>query len=175
LTLAACLQCSTPIRQGARFCHTCGSPASPVSPISPGSGGGGTPPDLPPRYEVLRFLGRGGMGRVYLCRDADLDVEVALKVLPAEATEEEEALDQIRKEARAAARFRDCPGILSLYGFEQFRDTRYLVMEFAAGGSLYERLKREKSLTEAECRRIGAEVAEALDCAHRRSVIHRDI
>ncbi len=115
------------------------------------------------------------MGRVYLCRDADLDVEVALKVLPAEATEEEEALDQIRKEARAAARFRDCPGILSLYGFEQFRDTRYLVMEFAAGGSLYERLKREKSLTEAECRRIGAEVAEALDFAHRRSVIHRDI
>ncbi len=171
----ACPRCRTDLPTDARFCSACGSPASPASPLTPGTGGGGPPPDLPARYRIVRFLGRGGMGRVYLCHDGDLDVEVAVKVLPGEVASDEGALLQIRKEARASARFRECPGILSLYGFERHGETRYLVMEFAAGGSLHERLKREGRLPEAECRRLGAEVAEALAFAHEQRVIHRDV
>jgi serine/threonine-protein kinase len=115
------------------------------------------------------------MGRVFLCRDTRLEVDVAVKVLPPEVSSDEEALAQIEREARAAAKFRGCAGILSLLGFEQHGDTWFLVMEFAAGGSLYDRLKKEGRLSEEECRRIGAEVAEALDFAHKERVLHRDI
>ncbi|NUQ00428.1 MAG: serine/threonine protein kinase, partial [Armatimonadetes bacterium] len=123
----------------------------------------------------MKFLGRGGMGRVYLCRDTLLDVEVAVKVLPAELCHDEEALQQIAREARAAAKFRSCPGILSLYGIERHGETWYLLMEYAAGGSLHDRLKREGALPEEECRAVGAEVAEALAFAQDQGVLHRDI
>src|SRR5438552_1789379 len=83
--------------------------------------GGGPRPKLPYRYEVVRFLGLGGMGRVYLCRDTELNVEVAVKVLPAQVGADPKAVEQIRREARASAKFRGCPGILQLYGFEQCR------------------------------------------------------
>jgi formylglycine-generating enzyme required for sulfatase activity/serine/threonine protein kinase len=115
------------------------------------------------------------MGRVFLCRDTLLDVEVAVKVLPAEVTHDEEALAQIGREAKAAARFRDCAGILSLHGFEQHGETWYLVMEFAGGGSIHDRIKAEGALPEKEVRRLGAEVAEALAFAHERSILHRDV
>jgi formylglycine-generating enzyme required for sulfatase activity len=172
-----CGDCGTPIPGGARYCTACGTPASkPSHPSAPTTGSkGGAPPSLPQRYEVVRFLGRGGMGRVFLCHDSILDVDVAVKVLPAEVAHDEEALGQIGREAKAAAKFRDCPGILSLYGFEQFGETWFLVMEFAGGGSIHESLKKEGALPEAECRRLGAEVAEALAFAHERGVLHRDI
>ncbi len=170
-----CPKCQAALEGSARFCQACGSPASPISPLSPPGGtGGGTPP-LPARYQVVRFLGRGGMGRVYLCRDSILDVEVAVKVLPAEVTHDEEALAQIGREAKAAARFRDCAGILSLHGFEQHGETWYLVMEYAGGGSIHDRIKAEGTLPERECRRLGAEVAEALAFAHERNILHRDV
>jgi len=115
------------------------------------------------------------MGRVYHCRDTELDVEVAVKVLEPELAADEAALRRVRREARLAARLRDGPGILSLYSFERHGDSFYLVMEYAPGGSLETRLAREKRLAEKECRRIGAEVVEALGYAHARGVLHRDI
>jgi len=138
---------------------------------------GGVPasPGLPPRYEVQKFLGQGAMGRVYLCRDAELDVLVALKVLAPQYAEDPSSVEQVRAEARAVAKLRGCPSILSLYGFEQHEGTWYLVTEFAAGGALDQRLKRDGRIPEEECRRLGAEVAEALHFAHRGRVLHRDI
>ena len=138
-------------------------------------GGAPASPGLPPRYEVQKFLGQGAMGRVYLCRDAELDVLVAIKVLAPQYAEDPTSVEQVRTEARAVAKLRGCPTILSLYGFEQHEGTWYLVTEFAAGGALDQRLKREGRLAEEECRRLGAETAEALQYAHKSLVLHRDI
>jgi formylglycine-generating enzyme required for sulfatase activity len=115
------------------------------------------------------------MGRVYLCRDKRLDVEVAIKVLPVEFSHDQEALQQIAQEARASAKFREAPGILSLYGFHRHQDTWFLEMEYAGGGSLRDLLKEKGVLPEADVRRYGAEIAEALYFAHRKKVLHRDI
>jgi serine/threonine-protein kinase len=138
-------------------------------------GGAPASPGLPPRYEVQKFLGQGAMGRVYLCRDAELDVLVAIKVLAPQYAEDPTSVEQVRTEARAVAKLRGCPTILALYGFEQHEGTWYLITEYAAGGALDNLLKREGRLPEADCRRLGAETAEALHFAHRSLVLHRDI
>jgi len=170
-----CPRCTTPVLEGAKYCGACGSPATPVSPASPRGHGGGPEPALPDRYRILRFLGRGGMGRVYLCQDTRLDVEVAIKVLPSDVAQDQDSLRQIEQEARAAAKLRACPGILALHGFEQHGEVSYLIMEYAAGGSLLDYLRENGHLAETECRRLGAEVAEALAFAHQMRVLHRDI
>ena len=171
----ACIRCGEPLPgKPAKYCGNCGvrlprraQPAA--APVVPGPSG------LPARYEVVKFLGSGAMGRVYRCRDVELDVEVAVKILLHEVAADEGALQRIRKEARAAARLRECPGILNLYGFEKSGESWYLVMEYAPGGTLLDRLKAERAIPEADCRRLGAEVADALAFAHERNVLHRDI
>jgi serine/threonine-protein kinase len=115
------------------------------------------------------------MGRVYLCEDRDLEVEVAVKVLPGELVRDEKALRTIEKEARLAAKLRGCPGILQLYEFERHGGTCFLVMEYAPGGSLHGVLQAKGPLPEEECRRLGAGVAEALAFAHDKRILHRDV
>lgn len=171
----ACVRCATPIPSEGKFCPGCGSEATTRFRDAVHTDGSGPRPALPPRYRIEKFLGRGGMGRVFLCRDLTLDVDIALKVLPAEFAADDEALGMMRREARAAARFRECGGILSLYGFEQFEDTFFLVMEYAAGGALDETLRADGRMSVPECRRIGTAVAEALQFAHAQGVLHRDI
>ena len=132
-------------------------------------------PDLPERFEILSLLGAGGMGRVYACRDRNLEVIVAVKVLPDAVASDPQALEEIGKEAQLAARLRECPGIVQLYGFERHGGTCFLVMERAEGGSLQDLLAREGALPEARCRQIALGVLDALDQAHRRRVLHRDL
>ncbi len=168
----SCRNCSAEIPDGETFCAQCTPPASGGSDRSLG---GPSVPELPPRYEIIRLLGRGGMGRVFLCLDTHLDVEVAIKVLPPDLAADEHALEEIRKEARLSAKLRDCPGIIVLYAFETYRETNYLVMEYAPGGSLRERLKAGELIPEKLCRKIGLELLRALAHAHQRKVLHRDI
>jgi tetratricopeptide (TPR) repeat protein/tRNA A-37 threonylcarbamoyl transferase component Bud32 len=168
-----CSQCAAPLESSSHFCNACGAPVvAEVPRVDPLAG---TENLLPERYRILQSLGRGGTGRVYLCKDRDLAVEVAVKVLAHEIVDHPEEIERMREEARAAAQFRECPGILSLYTFDLFKGTCYLVMEYAAGGSLRARLRREHRLSEPECRRLGAEVAKGLAYAHRRDFVHRDI
>jgi serine/threonine-protein kinase len=115
------------------------------------------------------------MGRVYLCDDRDLEVEVAVKVLPHELSLDEKSLAAIEREAKLAARLRGCPGILQLYEFERYEGECLLVMEFAAGGSVAQVLQSRGALPEEDCRRLGAGVAEALGFAHERKILHRDV
>ena len=145
---------------------TVGAAGSPITPPGPG---------LPSRYEVRSSIGKGGMGRVYLCYDSILDANLAVKVLAPQFLEDAEAVDAIRNEARQVFKFHDCSNILRLHNFDQHEGNWYLVMEYAEGGSLDGRLKREGRFPEAEARRLGAEVAEALDFAHRHKVLHRDV
>ncbi len=168
-----CPRCGKPFVRGMSFCGYCGSTLPTAA--APDEPAEGPPPDLPDRFRVKRLLGRGGMGRVFLCEDRDLDVEVAVKVLPEELVREEKALDAIGREARLCARLRGCPGILQLYEFERHGGTCFIVMEFAPGGSLQGVLQAKGFLPEEDCRRLGAEVADALGFAHERRILHRDV
>ncbi len=126
------------------------------------------------QYRILRLIGRGGMGVVYLGRDEALERLVAIKVLSSERGPDAESRERFRREARTAARLTH-PNIVPLYGFGEAEGMPYLVMGYVRGESLAARLRREGRLAVDEARRVLAELAEALDHAHRQGVVHRDV
>ena len=126
------------------------------------------------QYEIVRQLGRGGMGAVYLARERSLERFVAIKVLRPDLADAPEARERFRREARIAARLSH-PGILPLHAFGEVGGLWYFVMGYVRGVTLGERLRAEGRLPTAEVQRILAELADALDCAHRNGIVHRDI
>jgi len=129
---------------------------------------------LAPHYEIVRQLGRGGMGAVYLAKEVALERLVAIKVLRPDLLVSVEGRERFRREARIVAQLSH-PGILQLHTFGELPGVWYFVMGYVRGESLAERLNRRGRLPWVEAHRIMMEVADALDCAHRLSVIHRDI
>ncbi len=135
---------------------------------------------LSQQYEILRPLGRGATGAVFLARERTLDRFVAIKVLRPDLATDTESRERFRREARCAAQLSH-PSILPLYAFGEVGDPPsglvlwYLVLGYVPGASLAARLRIEGRLTCAEAHRILTELAEALDCAHRHGVVHRDI
>ena len=125
-------------------------------------------------YEIVRQLGRGGMGAVYLARERSLERFVAIKVLRPDLADAAEARERFRREARIAARLSH-PGILPLHTFGEVGGLWYFVMGYVRGVTLAERLRAEGRLPTADVHRILAELADALDCAHRNGIVHRDI
>ena len=127
--------------------------------------------ELQGQYRIVRLLGQGGMGAVYLARDLALDREVAVKVV---RTDAREMHDRFRGEARTAARLSH-PNIVPLHAYGEVAGMPYFVMGYVRGESLADRLRRDGKLPEEESRRVLAELASALDHAHRQGVVHRDI
>jgi serine/threonine-protein kinase len=125
-------------------------------------------------YRILRLLGRGGMGAVYLAREESLERLVAVKVLSLERGLDATSRERFKREAVTAARLMH-PHIVPLHTFGEAEGMMFLVMGYVSGESLAARLKRDGRLRLSETRRIVAEVAEALDHAHRQGVIHRDV
>jgi DNA-binding transcriptional regulator YhcF (GntR family) len=125
------------------------------------------------QYEILRLLGQGGMGSVYLARERLLERLVAVKVLRSELVYGD-ARERFIREARTAAKLTH-PHIVPLYSFGQADDTLFYIMGFVEGESLEDRLKRSRRLNPPDARRILAELADALEYAHNNAVIHRDI
>jgi len=124
------------------------------------------------RYRILRELGRGGMGTVYLAFDPELARHVAIKGLgTGQATEEKR--QRLRREARAAASLIH-PNIAQVYDVITEDERDWVVMEYVEGRSLAELLE-DGPLPPGEVMRIGAQLARALAFAHRRGIIHRDI
>ncbi len=126
------------------------------------------------QYEIVRLLGRGGMGAVYLARERALERFVAIKVLRPDLADAPEARERFRREARIAAKLSH-PGILPLHTFGEVDGLWYFVMAYVRGVSLAERLRVEGRLPREEAVRILTELSDALECAHRQGVIHRDI
>ena len=126
------------------------------------------------RYQVLRAIGRGGMGTVWLCRDEVLGREVAVKqmgALPGEsATETKRAM----REARAAASFSH-PNVVAVYDVVNHDERPWLVMEYVEGQTLAEEISRDGQLSPRRVADIGAQLAGALAHAHERRIVHRDI
>src|SRR5215472_7790095 len=124
-------------------------------------------------YEITAPLGSGGMGEVYRARDTRLDRTVAIKVLNSSLASSPELKQRFEREARAVSKLNH-PHICTLYDIGQQDGTDYLVMEFLEGESLAERLHRG-ALPAPEVLKIGIEIADALDKAHRIGIVHRDI
>jgi len=125
------------------------------------------------RYQIERELGQGGMATVYLAQDLRHGRKVALKIIREELAPGLGA-ERFLREIRLAASLHH-PNILPLYDSGEAEGFLYYVMPVAEGESLRNRLTRETSLSVAEAVRLGAEVAGALDYAHRHGIVHRDI
>ncbi len=130
------------------------------------------------RYQVVRLLGRGAMGRVLLARDPVLDRDVAVKLLRDDLTLPPEQRDallvRMRQEARASARVTH-PNIVGLYDMGEDSELGlYLVFEYAEGTTLKERLTRGALGPEATAK-LAREIGDALSTAHEAGVLHRDI
>ncbi|HVF77771.1 MAG TPA: protein kinase [Solirubrobacteraceae bacterium] len=126
------------------------------------------------QYDILRPLGRGATGAVFLARERALERFVAIKVLRPDLAEDGENRERFRREARVAAQLSH-PSILPLYAFGEVDGLWYLVMGYVRGVSLAERLRLEGRLSCPETHRILTELSDALECAHRHGVVHRDI
>src|SRR5262245_6998821 len=125
------------------------------------------------RYEIERELGHGGMATVYLARDAKHDRQVALKVLRPELTATLGS-DRFLREIQVSARLAH-PNILAVYDSGNADGLLYYVMPYLEGESLRERLSRDTRLPIPRSIRLGREMADALDYAHSRGVVHRDV
>jgi serine/threonine-protein kinase len=125
------------------------------------------------RYQIVRRLGAGGMGVVYLAEDKDLDRHVAIKLLNKRYERHEENVRRFVQEAKAASALNH-PNILTIYEIAEFEGTRCIVSEYVKGRTLREVLVSEK-LGFDSVRDISTQIASALDVAHKARIIHRDI
>jgi eukaryotic-like serine/threonine-protein kinase len=126
------------------------------------------------QYDVERELGRGGMGVVYLARDRMLDRMVAVKTLPWHLTADDRVRERFVREARTAARLSH-PNIVPIHRADEMGGVVFFVMGYVDGESLADRVRERGPLPAGEVVRLLRDVADALDAAHRRGVVHRDV
>jgi serine/threonine protein kinase len=125
-------------------------------------------------YTIVRELGRGGMGRVYLADDARLGRTVALKALAPHLMRDPSQRERLRGEARAAAALAH-PGICTVYALEEIDGDLYIATEFVDGHTLGEEIRAERRPARDEVLRTARELASALASAHAKGIVHRDL
>ena len=131
------------------------------------------------QFQIVREIGRGGMGVVFLARDIALHRLVAIKVLRYEFTSSQEHRERFRREARMTARLNHS-NIVPLHTFGEVATDDgarlvYIVMKYVHGESLAERMRRDGTIPFSETRRVLRDLALALDSAHQDGVVHRDL
>lgn len=175
-----CPKCSSDNTDSASFCSDCGTqlglpkdiPAptktleTPYPQLSPGK-------SLADRYEIIRELGKGGMGEVYLAEDANLKRQVAIKVLPQKFALDKERLARFEREARLLASLNH-PNIATIHGLEKSDGQQFLVMELVEGDTLAERINKSPIPLD-EALEICHQISEGLESAHEKGIIHRDL
>jgi len=125
------------------------------------------------RYEIQSLLGAGGMGEVYLALDVMLDRRIALKILPAQFTEDDAQVQRFEREARAASALNH-PNIITIHEIGHDADRHFIATEFIDGKTLRARLTAGQ-ISPGETLKIAAQIASALAAAHSAGIIHRDI
>jgi serine/threonine-protein kinase len=124
-------------------------------------------------YEILEKIGEGGMGVVFKARDPRLGRFVALKVLSADKLTDADRKLRFIREARAASALNH-PSIVTIHDIASDQGNDFIVMEFVSGATL-ERLIGNRGVAVSESLRIGSQVAEALNAAHKAGILHRDL
>jgi eukaryotic-like serine/threonine-protein kinase len=124
-------------------------------------------------YKIVRRLGQGGMGVVYEAEDQKLGRLVAIKLLPEATRRDPAALERFWREARTASSLNH-PGICTIHELNESGDQPFIVMELLEGQSL-DKLYYRRSMPYPRLLDLGVQVADALDAAHRKGILHRDI
>jgi serine/threonine-protein kinase len=124
-------------------------------------------------HEITALIGKGGMGEVYRARDLKLKREVAIKILPEEFARDPERISRFQREAELLASLNH-PNIAAIYDVEEASNSRFLVLELVEGDTLADRLRRGP-LPMDEALHIAKSICEALEAAHEKGVIHRDL
>ncbi|HOX37752.1 MAG TPA: FHA domain-containing serine/threonine-protein kinase [Candidatus Brocadiia bacterium] len=131
-------------------------------------------PPAVPGYEIIKPIGKGGSGVVYLARQVSMDRVVALKILAKKLITDAQWVDRFIKTARYTGRLNH-PNMVIAHDCGRHEDTCYLAMEYVDGTSLSRILKKETRLSEQRTLEIIRQIAEALDHAHKAGLVHRDI
>ncbi len=126
------------------------------------------------RYEVGDLVGEGAMARVYRARDPEIDRIVAIKLLKEELCVDKEYVNRFLRESKAAGAISH-PNIVTIFDVGRLGDTPYITMEFLDEKSLADVLTENAKLTVKQVISIGIQLARALDHAHRRGIVHRDV
>jgi serine/threonine protein kinase len=124
-------------------------------------------------YEIVSSLGAGGMGEVYRARDAKLDRDVAIKVLPDDLAVDPDRLARFEREAKLLASLSHA-NIGSIYGLEEAGAVRFLVLELVEGETLEARIGRGP-IPVTEALEFADQMARALEAAHDAGIVHRDV
>jgi serine/threonine protein kinase len=176
----SCTACGELLLPADRFCIQCGAPTT-----------GGTPAAVRPShsrnellhrleqvtrgvYDVAGELGRGGMAVVYLAHDIEADRKVAIKVLSPVLEHDPEAVKRFRQDAQTAARL-EHPHIIPIYRVESRGTPVFFVMKYVDGGALDVILQKGGPFAVSVTRTVIGQVGRALDYAHRKGVVHRDV
>lgn len=126
------------------------------------------------RYEIMRLLGAGGMGSVYLARDVELDELVALKTLSQDLGSDPSAMERFRREVKLARKVTH-KNVARTYDIGEHQGLRFLTMEYLAGEPLSVIVSREGALPLARALAIAGELASGLAAAHEAGIVHRDL
>src|SRR3990170_2749838 len=124
-------------------------------------------------YKILEKLGEGGMGVVYKAQDTKLDRIVALKFLPERLVCDQEAKSRFVNEAKAASALNHT-NITTIHEIDEIKGQCFICMEYIEGKSIKELIK-EKELSTEEILKIATQIAEGLNVAHKKGIVHRDI
>ena len=126
------------------------------------------------RYELGQLLGRGGMAEVYHGTDLVLGRRVAIKLLSWASDQDQERAERLRTEARAAASLNH-PNVVAVHDIGSSPDALFVVMEYLEGETLRDLLKQRRFLPAEPAAAIAAQVCSALEAAHQRGLVHRDV
>lgn len=164
-----CPQCGAEYDTASRFCPNDGTPLRPKGSADPFVGR-----VLAERYHMLKRLGEGGMGRVYLAEHVKMNRQCAVKVMSGALVNDSESAQRFAREASNAARIIH-PNVAAVFDYGESEGVVYLVMEYVDGEPLTHLLTRETAVAPSRAVDIARQVAEGLVAAHELGIVHRDL
>jgi hypothetical protein len=166
--LKVCPQCGTEYETAARFCPADGTSLRPKGTDSL------IDRVLADRYHILKRIGEGGMGRVYLGEHVKMNRQCAIKVMSPALVNDHESATRFAREASSAARIIH-PNVAAVFDYGESEGLVYLVMEYVEGEPLSKILSREAPLAVGRATEIASQIADGLGAAHELGIVHRDL